>query len=211
VRILVICSRRFNRHELTNLLGTLRQAGHSFHVMSTDSIIQDELNLEFKKRAHFVLDQDWPEPDRYDGLAFSSGNMQDSELYWNHPTAKSYVEAFNYVGKPIYAICITVPAIRWAAEGKTVTCFPLIRSKDLLRMAGAKISGLSIARDQNLVTAEHQMASQMAAEEYCALLAGEPVRYPLVDANWKPRYIKRRDIRELEIIKAARRLRTGDG
>jgi protease I len=168
--------------------------------MSTGRIIIDEVTGE-KRRLRQSFEDGPIDTTKFDGLIFTSGNMKDSEAYWTHKQARRYVDEFNQQGKPIAAICITVPVLIPAVAGKQVTCFPLIREKDMLRRAGAILSPVSVVRDQNLVTAENQMATQMWAEEYCRLLEGKPSETDLQDCNWKVKTIPRRPIAAIERIR----------
>ena len=119
--------------------------------------------------------------------------MAGCEAFWDNTTVLNTVKAFNSAGKPIAAICISVPAVRFAAVGKRVSFFPLIRSRDLLTQAGAICTPVALSRDQNLVTAEHQMASEMMAIEYCALLDGKPDVYHFQDSGYVPQGRLRKD------------------
>jgi putative intracellular protease/amidase len=197
-KVLVICSRQFNGHELKNLLTGIRRGGHQYTLASTDYVLEDEVTHNMIRCRLLVQDAT---DEGFDALAFSSGDMRDSEGYWTNPHCERLVKAFNDNGRPIAAICITVPAIRWAVSGKTITCFPLVRSKDLLRQAGATLSPLSLCRDQNIVTAEHQMASQMWAEEFVALIDGKPKLYNLIDSGYSPPGIPRKPIPVVEDIR----------
>jgi hypothetical protein len=97
-----------------------------------------------------------------------------------------------------------VPAIREVTRGKKVSFFPLIRSRQMLSAAGAILQTVALTRDQNLVTAEHQMASQMWANEFCNLLEGLPTQYALMDSGFVPKGRERKPIPAVENIRRLR-------
>jgi len=198
MRVLIVVARHFNGNELTNFTSTLRARGHAFSIASTAHVIQDEVTKEIFRIKRLIGE---PDPDRYDGLIHSSGDMADCEAYWDHPVVLNTVDAFNAKTKPIGAICISVPAIRFAAEGKKVSFFPLIRSRDLLTQAGAICMPVAMTRDQNLVTGEHQMSAGFMAEEYCNLLEGKPPQYDFQDSGYIPQGRPRKDPKALKNIK----------
>lgn len=202
---MVVCARQYNGHELWTALGVLRNRGHTFDLISTDYIIQDEITMRpnrIKQTVKDVLDYN---DERYQGFMIVSGNMADTEAYWTHKTVQRYIAEANSVDHPIAAICCSVPAIRVVAAGKKVSFFPLVRSRALLKEAGAILQTVALTRDQNLVTAEHQMASQMWAEEFCNLLEGLPTQYSLQDSGFVPKGRERKPIPVLENIKRIQR------
>jgi putative intracellular protease/amidase len=201
MRVLIVVARQFNGHELGNITSTLRERGHTYSIASTAHVIIDEVTKELFRIRRLIGE---PDPDRYDGLIHSSGDMADCEAYWDHPVVLNTVDAFEVKAKPIGAICISVPAIRFAASGKRVSFYPLIRSRDLLQKAGAICTPVALSRDQNLVTAEHQMASEMMAIEYCNLLEGKPEQFNFQDSGYVPQGRPRKDPRALAAIKRAR-------
>jgi putative intracellular protease/amidase len=180
----------------------MQKRGVEFDLVSTDYIIQDEITMRPNKIEQTVYEVE--DLSKYDGIMVVSGNMEDTEAYWTDKKVLSLVRESNEAGKVIGAICCSVPTIREATNGKKVSFFPLLKSKDLLRRAGAILQSVAMTRDQNLVTAEHQMASQMWAEEYCNLLLGLPPEFTLLDSGFIPRGGERKPIPELERIKEAR-------
>lgn len=171
--VLVVVSRRFNGHELWLALKRLQDEGHTFELVATSVNLMDEVTFE-----HFTIEKtfdDIPNLEGYDALMFISGNMADTELHWRHKQAQAYVVEAVEKDLPIAAICCSVPSIRKAAHGKKVSYFPLHRARDLLLQAGAILTGVSYMVDGKLVTAEHQMATEVWAENFCAVLAGEVV------------------------------------
>jgi protease I len=195
MRVLNVCCCHFNLsgNELFTALSVIKSAGHTFEVRSTDTVIEDEVTGDKRRLKQTIYDSP-PDPDTFDGLMFTSGTMRDSEAYWTNLQALEYVRAFAAFGKPVAAICITVPVLIPAIKGRTVTCFPLIREKDLLRRAGAVLSPVSMVRDGNVVTAENQMATQIWAEEFVALMEGRPPVHTLTDCDWREKTIPRKDI-----------------
>jgi putative intracellular protease/amidase len=201
-RVLVVCAQRYNGHELWVALGTIKEAKIKFDLVSTDYVIRDEITLQ-PNRIKKVIDEVTPNVDvpEYDGLMFVSGNMKDTEAYWHNPRTLGFVAAAQSKGMPIAAICCSVPTIRYAAEGRNVSAFPLVRSLALLREAGAIHQNVAVTVDGNLATAEHQMASQVWAESFTELVYGRSVELNLVDPGWRPRGRERKPIPELEALK----------
>ena len=191
-KVLVVCARRYNGHELWTALGVMQSHGIRFDVASTEYFIEDEVTGQ-PNRITLTLDD--VEPDKvkeYDGLMFVSGNMQDTEKYWKLPRTLAYVDVARQNNLAIAAICCSVPTIREAASGKRVSFFPLVRSRELLVQAGAIPQTVSITVDGRLVTAEHQMSSQMWAEHFSRVLMGEEVETGLVESGFVPKSKARR-------------------
>lgn len=205
--VLVICDRRYNGHQLWVALGIFAQRGHTFEVMSTQRIIEDEVTHK-KSRIEWLVGE-IPHEDmyKYNALMIISGFPKDTEAYWTNSIVLEYVDLFNHAGRPIAAICGSVPTIRGAARGKKVSFFPLVRSRELLRQAGAILQSVALTRDQNLVTAEHEMASQMWAEEFCNLLEGRPQQYFFETSAFTPKGSERKPIPIVEDIR--RKLENG--
>lgn len=198
--ILVVCARRYNGHELWTALGVIKERGHSFEVVSTDYIIQDEITMQPNRIKHTIFEKEYT-AEEFDAFMIVSGNMADTEAYWRHPTVLKLIEDANELNHPIAAICCSVPTIREVAEAKKVSFFPLLRSRELLKNAGAILMTVALTRDQNLVTAEHQMASQMWAEEFCNLIEGKPTQYNLIDSGFVPMGNERKPIPAVENIR----------
>lgn len=198
---MIVCARRYNGHELWTAFGVLKERGHTFDVISTDYVIQDEITLKPNRIKLTVNDVDHFDGDKYDAFMIVSGNMADTEAYWKHPKVLTYIKEANELGKPIAAICCSVPTIREAAKDKHVSFFPLIRSRELLTNAGAILNTTALTRDQNLVTAEHQMATEMWAEEFCGLMEGLPPKYNLQDSGFVPKGRERKPIPAVENIR----------
>ena len=182
MKVLVIVARRYNGHELWTALGVMQEAGIEFDVVSRTKNIVDEVTRQ-PNTIEMVL-EDVTSLDGYDGLMFVSGNMDDTESHWHDPHIQSLVEMA--ADMPVAAICCSVPIIRGLVSGKKVSFFPLVRSKILLEEAGAILSTVSISVDGNLVTAEHQMASQVWSEQFVKVLEGEPTDPNLVDSGFTP-------------------------
>ena len=182
MKVLVIVARRYNGHELWTALGVMQEAGIEFDVVSRSKNIVDEVTRQ-PNTIEMVL-EDVTNLDGYDGLMFVSGNMDDTESHWHDPHIQSLVAMASDM--PVAAICCSVPIIRSLADGKKVSFFPLVRSKIILEEAGAIPQTVSITVDGNLVTAEHQMASQVWSEQFVKVLEGEPTDPNLVDSGFTP-------------------------
>ncbi len=182
MKVLVICARRYNGHELWTALGVLQQAGIDFDVASTSKIIADELTRQ--PNTIELIINDITNLEGYDGLMFVSGDMSDTEAYWHNSHIRGLVTQASDM--PVAAICCSVPTIRHIAKDKKVSFFPLIRSRMLLEEAGAVLSTISISVDGNLVTAEHQMATQTWAALFVQVLEGETADPGLHDSGYVP-------------------------
>lgn len=201
--ILVVCARRYNGHELWTALGVIKQRGHTFELISTDRIIQDEITMEPNKieRTISQVSAREIEEGKFDAFMIVSGNMADTEAYWKNEKVLQYIATANDAELPIAAICCSVPTVRYAATEKKVSFFPLVRSRRLLEDAGAILQTVALTRDQNLVTAEHQMASQMWAEEFCNLIEGKDPEYTFSDSGYVPKGRERMPIPEVEKLR----------
>lgn len=184
MKVLVVCAQRYNGHELWTFLGVLQEAGMDFEVISTNTRISDEITGQ-PNVIERTLD-DVKTLEGFDAVAFVSGNMKDTESYWDDPRTLSYVREAHEQDLPIAAICCSVPTVRYAAKGKKVSYFPLLRSTARLKQAGALPQTVSISVDGKLVTAEHQMATQMWAEAFVRVLNGEDVDLGLQDSGFTP-------------------------
>lgn len=197
--VLVLVAQTFNSHEFWVALGILRQRGHKVTVASTDYIITDDVSGE-QNRSKFLI-SDIKEIDTFDALMVISGDWANIEEYWHEPKTQKIVKQFHTAEKPIAAICRAVTTIRRAAKGKRVSFFPLVRSRELLEKAGAILCSTSVTVDGNLVTAEHQMATQMWAEAFCAVLEKKTPEIMLKPVESEPSKIERKPIPELEVLK----------
>jgi putative intracellular protease/amidase len=200
--ILVVCAKRYNGHELWTALGVMQERGHTFEVVSTEYTIRDELTLRPNVIERLVYEVPVEEAvEQFDGIMIVSGNMKDTEAYWDDKHVVGLIDAFNSREQPVAAICCSVPTVAVAAEGKQVSFFPLIRSRHRLQDAGAILRSVALTRDKNLVTAEHQMATQMWAIEYSALLEGLDHQYHLEDSGYMPKGMLRKPDPDIERYK----------
>lgn len=183
MKVLIIVARRYNGHELWTTLGILQQQGIDFDIVSTQTIIADEITKQ-PNTIELTLDQ-VSSLEGYDGLMIVSGNMADTEAYWYDDRVQSLVS--QAADLPVAAICCSVPTVRNIAKGKKVSFFPLVRSRQLLSEAGALLQSVSITVDDNLVTAEHQMATQVWAESFVEMLNGHQVDLSLEDSGFEPK------------------------
>ena len=209
MKVLVVCARRYNGHELWTALGVMRERDIDFEVISTANVVFDEVTYQPNKLTRTIDDVEPDELSEFDGLMIVSGNMADTELYWHHKTVLEYVRQADKQEKPIAAICCSVPTIREAARGKKVSFFPLVRSRELLSNAGAILQTVALSVDERLVTAEHQMASQMWANAYSDVMHGIDHEVKLVDSGYVPKGRERKPIPIVEKIKRIQEKQNG--
>jgi putative intracellular protease/amidase len=182
----------------------MNTAGIEFEVISSDYTIFDEVTYQANVIDRVIADVDPQEMiDKFDGVMIVSGNMADTEAYWTHPRVLEYVRRAHELDKPIAAICCSVPTIREAARDKRVSFFPLVRSRQILTQAGAILTTVAATVDGKLVTAEHQMASQIWAEAFSDIMWGRPHDIVLVDSGYTPKGRERKPIPEVERIRLA--------
>lgn len=187
-RVLVVCARKYNGHELWTALGVMQEAGIPFEVVSQAIIIEDEVTGQSNVLQRTVYDVSQEEAvATFTAIMIVSGDMKLTEAYWKDEHVLSLVRAHNDLNNPIAAICCSVPTIREATNHKEVSFFPLIRSKELLMRHGAILRTVALSVDGNLCTAEHQMASQMWSESFVCLIKGEPNPYNLSDSGYVPK------------------------
>lgn len=183
MKTLIVAANRYNGHELWCSLGVLKQNNIESTVIAREPVISDEIT-GFAVNTHFTLDTfDIENLKDYACLIFISGNMSDTEAHWKDQRILTLVREAMKLNILIGAICCSVPTIREAAKNKRVSYFPLHRSRDLLREAGAILSTLSISIDDKLVTAENQMCTQTWIESIVHILNGEQVDLGLVDVG----------------------------
>ena len=208
--VLLLVARRYNGHELWTALGVLADAGKTFEVISTDLEVADELTGR-RNVLERTLDSVDPEKvvDEFNAFMIVSGNMKDTEAYWDDPQAQALVRAFDFEKKPLAAICCSVPSLWQVVEGVQVSFFPLVRSRQKLRLGGANLSTLTVSVDGRVVTAENQMATTMWAEMFVKVLNGEDVTTGLVDSGFTPHGRERKPIAIVEQIKERRARENG--
>ena len=199
MKVLVLVARRYNGHELWVALGVMQDRGHTAEVASVSNIIEDEVTGQ--RNTIGLLIPNINTIEKWDALMVVSGNMQDTESYWRMPAVQELVVKFKIADKPIAAICCSVPTVRLAAHGRRVSFFPLLRSRALLEEAGAILCNTSVSVDGKLVTAEHQMATQLWAESFCDVLENKPVQIILKDSGFVAGKVERKPIPELERLK----------
>lgn len=199
-KVLVVCAQRYNGHELWTALGVMQSRGHKFEVVSTDTLIRDEITLRPNTIERRVYDVSLDEVSNFDGIMIVSGNMSDTEAYWTDAHVLDLIDTFENNSKAIAAICCSVPTIRHVAAGRRVSFYPLVRSRDALRMSGAILTNVTLSVDGRLVTAEHQMATEMWAEEYCNVLEGKPPIYKFHESGFRPLGIPRHPPKEIRKI-----------
>lgn len=206
MKVLVICARKYNGHELWTTLGVLQERGHSFEVVSTDLIIKDEKTFQSNVVERRVYDIDPSKVQTFDGLIVVSGNMADTEAYWDDKHVQSLVGEMRQLSRPVAAICCSVPTLAPICAGVKVSFFPLIRSRKRMLAVGAIPTNVALTVDQGIATAEHQMASMMWAHEIANLLENKPPQFSFVDSGYTPKGRPRRMPKEVEaMIEAAKR------
>jgi hypothetical protein len=194
--LLVICAKRFNGHELWTLLGIVQKRGHTFEVVSQDTLIKNELTLRPNTIKRTVWNVD-PEKEvlNYDAVVVVSGNMNDTEAYWKDPHVEKILKIFRKSEKLCAAICCSVPTLAPICAGVKVSFFPLMRSRDRLLRYDADLQTTSLSIDKQFggtITAENQMMSWMWAEEICNHLEGKPPQHVLHDSGWSPKGSERK-------------------
>jgi putative intracellular protease/amidase len=192
-KVLVVCAKRYNGHELWTLLGVLQKRGHSFEVVSQELLIRDELTLRPNTIQRTVYQVSPLEAvtahstPTLDGIVVVSGNMSDTEAYWTDDHLQQLLRGFQGEGKMTSAICCSVPTLAPIAQGKRVSFFPLVRSRQRLEEFGAVLQTVSLTVDGKMATAENQMLSEMWAEEIINILEDRPPKYSLVESGYTPK------------------------
>lgn len=174
-KVLIIVAKRYNGHELWTLLKRLRVHNHNFEVVSSQTLIRDELTLQPNLIARTLYDVDIAqEIDQFDGVCVVSGNMQDTEAYWTDNAVLKILHTFRDNKKVIAAICCSVPTLAPICKGVRVAPFPLVRSRQRLLRFGAILESVSICVDMEnkTITAENQMMSYMWGDCISAVLDG---------------------------------------
>ena len=205
MRVLLVVAQQYNGHELWVTLAALQRAQIGFDIVSTKLRIEDEITFQ-PNLIELTLDTLNPEvmqTDKYDGIIIVSGNMALTEAYWDDERVLKLIRDADASEKIVAAICCSVPTIREAARGKRVSFFPLIRSRERLVQAGAILSNISCTVDGRLITAEHQMSSQIWAEAIATALHGrESSLVPgLVDSGMVPNKRERMPDPDIERLK----------
>ena len=196
-KVLVICAKRYNGHELWTLLGILQERNHTFEVVSQETLIRDELTLQPNTIERTVYQVTPEAVGLFDAVCVVSGNMADTEAYWTDKHVISLLQAARAIDLTIAAICCSVPTLGPVVKDTKVSFFPLVRSKHHLQNYGAILQTVSVTVDQNTVTAENQMVTQMWAGEICNLLEGLPPTFKLVDSGFTPKGSQRKMSKEV--------------
>jgi len=191
-KVLVICAKRYNGHELWTLLGVLQQRGHSFEVVSEETLIRDEITMQPNTIARTHYEVQDTEVDDFDALCVVSGNMADTESYWTNDSVLRLLRLFRKHDKVMAAICCSVPTLAPIIAGVKVSFFPLVRSRRRLSEHGAILQSVSLTVDQRTVTAENQMFTQLWGEEICNMLEGKEPAIELTPTWFKPKGRERR-------------------
>lgn len=181
----------------------MQERGHSFEVVSTATRVMDEVTFQPNDLERTIPEVSLDEVrDEFDALMIVSGNMADTEAYWEDPIVQSFVKEADAVEHPIAAICCSVPTIAQVCKGIEVSFFPLVRSRHRLEAAGAILKTVAMTRDGRIVTAEHQMATQIWANAFCDVLEGKETNVNLVDSGYVPKGRERKPMPWIEDLKA---------
>lgn len=197
-KLLVACAKRYNGHELWTLLGVLRERGHTFEVVSQEHLIRDELTLRPNTVERTLYEVPSTDAQKFDAFCVVSGNMSDTEAYWTDPKMEEILHAFKEQGRTLAAICCSVPTLAPVAKGIKVSYFPLVRSRQRLERFGAILESTSLTVDQNTVTAENQMITEMWGHEICNLLEGKSPQYHFTPTGFMPKGRPRRLPKEIQ-------------
>ncbi len=186
-KLLVICAKRYNGHELWTLLGVLQDRGHDFEVVSQKTLIRDELTLRPNTLERTVYEVE--DTKDFNAVVIVSGNMADTEAYWTDKHVLDTLIQFQYrEDMPVIAaICCSVPTIAYVGHGINMSYFPLVRARHKLEQHGVIPSNTSITVDGRFITAENQMMTEMWAEEICNVLEGKPLQHVMTDSGFVPK------------------------
>jgi len=183
---IIIAPHRYNPHELWVTLGVLKKYKVPFTVLSTYSVIFDEVTCEAVKVRTVTPQELWLEGDP--AIIFISGNTPDTISYWENPVIQQLVTAAMKRGLLLAGICMSVPILHQAVRGKKVSVFPLKRALAFLEERGAIISPVSITLDTytldtpNLITAENESVTQTWIETIVDIMKGNIPKLNLVSA-----------------------------
>ncbi len=198
--LLIICAKRYNGHELWTLLGILQNREHTFEVVSQEIIIRDEKSLRPNTTERTVYEVMLGTVNNFDAVCVVSGNMADTEAYWNDEWVGKLLVAFREQDKVCAAICCSVPTLGPIVKDVKVSYFPLVRSRHHLQFYGALLQNVSLMVDGRIITAENQMITTMWAEEICNVLEGRPLEHVLYDTGFMPKGMERK---MMPVVRAA--------
>jgi putative intracellular protease/amidase len=205
--VLVVCTKSFNPNELWPALRTMRKRGHTFEVVSTQLLVEEEKGSRVIQLEHTIDDIDY---EGFDGLLVIAGDPKDRYEQWENKKLEQIVARADERHDVLGAICTAVPSIRGAVRGKQVSFFPLVRAKELLGRAGAILTTLTVVRDDNIVTAEFEAAAHIWIDEFCNALEGIPPQYVGQDTGFSPKGGPRKPIQALENLKKHRKETDGE-
>jgi len=186
MKALVFIPEEYNGLELFGLVRTLRDEGISSSVIARRKTCEDEVTHDWIN-VHYTIYElmdKFTIPElmkEYDAFIVSSGAFNYTLKSWTDKDVRTLVKAFFKEGKTIGAICVGVPSIQDVVKGKKIACWPLVQEKELLRRAGAILTGRSVVRDGNVCTAEHQMATHNWGLAIASSIKGEEWKDPMVE------------------------------
>lgn len=175
MKVLIVIAHHYNGNELWTTLGVLKRKSIRYFIISRKKEISDEIT-GFTVFAHDVIENfSLKNLKDFKAVIFIGGAVVDTEKYWYDEDVQTLVTEAMKLNLLLAGICGSVPIIRKAAKGKKVSLFPLIRTKEILRRAGAILTTQSLTIEPNLITAENQMVTQTWIECIVKTLYGEDV------------------------------------
>lgn len=155
MNILVVTAWAYNPHELWPILTAIRKEHGTFTVLAEKPIIEEEYGKWRGKRnlprySVTTINDFKNDIESYDGLVITSGQRTATEKLHYDKKLLEIVKAFDDQKKPIAAICVSVPVLRFIMKGRRCTCFPSYA--DLLKENGAIYEDRTCVVDKNVIT-----------------------------------------------------------
>jgi putative intracellular protease/amidase len=197
--ILFICNPHFNPKEFWTTFKTLKRRGHKFRVASFMPVIHEEYDSNHTYKPDLLIEEVASED--YDALIMTSGEPRLSKKLWTDLDVHRVVTQLK-ANSPIAATCSAVPAIRYVAEGKHVSVFPLQEARDLITKAGGILSRTSVTVDGFLITSENEMMADTWSSLFCDFLEGKEALNPLSPSPFKRKLNERKPVPEIERLKS---------
>ena len=106
-KVLVVCARKYNGHELWTALGVLQEAGILFEVVSQEKIISDEVTGQPNVLDRTVYEVSPLEiGDEFHAIMIVSGDMKLTESYWRDDHVLALIARTEGLLYPIAAISV---------------------------------------------------------------------------------------------------------
>ncbi len=174
-KVLVVVAQHYNPRELWPALKILQAGGIQVDIVSTGYIISNEEDASEAHKISLTVDDIHGFKGKdYAGLMVISGNPKDTEKYWKDTHVQRLIIEINNLNRPLAGICAAVPALAPAVKGKKVSYFPLIKSREILTMAGAILQEVGLTMDANLITAENEWMTEEWVEAFRDMVLGIP-------------------------------------